>query len=94
MGNGDEIMIQNGTKKLTAFETVLGALLDNGNTVTFKENGCGLISVKISSDKISVSASSLEQVGDIFINASIAEAFNGDPDYGGAGKTRIDGGDK
>lgn len=92
-------MIQNGTKKLTAFETVLAVLLDNGHTVIFKGYNNGQISVKISSDQIavydqiSVSASSLEQVGDIFINAAVAGQIKANPDQGGAGDTRIDGGE-
>ncbi len=86
-------MIQNGTRQLTAFETVLGAILDDGHSVTFKESK-GTISVILDDgDQIVLSCVNFEQIGQLFIESAVSAAFK-ESDQGGAGDTRIDGGDE
>ncbi len=86
-------MIQNGTRQLTAFETVLGALLDDGHSVTFKESKGTLSVILDDGDQIVLSCVNFEQVGRLFIEAAVSAAFKETSDQGGAGDTRIDGGD-
>ncbi len=82
----------------TIFEQFLDALLQNHHKVHFKrENGTILMTLdseSLDSGGISaVSGVTLEQIGQIGIEAAVSEAYKNNPDQGGAGDTRIDGGD-
>lgn len=85
-------MIQNGTRQLTAFETVLGAILDDGHSVTFKEDNGRICVTLDDGDQITLSCANFEQVGLLFVESAVSAAFKKAPAQGGAGSTRIDGG--
>ncbi len=79
----------------TIFEQLLDALLKAGHEVRFTKNK-GSISMTLNSDGIvAIFGVTLEQIGQIAIESAVSLAFMPakTPDQGGAGKTRIDGGE-
>ncbi len=77
----------------TIFEQFLDALLEDGHDVHFtKENGT-ILMVLDSEEILAVSGVTLEQIGQLGIGSAVRSAYKKIPDQGGAGDTRIDGGD-
>ena len=77
----------------SSFELLLGILLEEGHEVRLVKNKRS-ISMTLNSEKVvAVCGETLEQVGQLGIEAAISYGFKKIPDQGGAGDTRIDGGD-
>lgn len=78
----------------TAFELLLGALLDEGYEVHFKKHKKAISMTLNSEGIVAICGETFEQIGQLGIEAAISCGFKKIPDQGGAGKTRIDGGDQ
>ena len=88
----------------TSFEQLLSAFLEQGHEVTIRKDGTqdytiGNIIFMIDIEhgagrkRTLFMAPSLEEIGEIGIGSLVSDAYKMDTDQGGAGKTRIDGGD-
>ena len=79
---------------MTIFEQLLLAILDEGHEVHFgKTNGVIFIRLNDEEDYIFVERS-LDKIGQAVIKDYVSQSYKKMVDQGGAGKTRIDGGDK
>lgn len=81
----------------TSFEQLLGAFLEAGHEVTFTKEENGTICMRLHPEHSPpvFSAPSLEEIGEFGICCAVAVAYKKKTsDQGGAGDTRIDGGDE
>ena len=79
----------------TIFEQFLDALLEGGHEIHFhKHKGTICMILKNCYELSAISGVTLEQIGQIGIEGAISSAYKNNPDQGGAGDTRIDGGDE
>ena len=84
----------------TSFEQLLSAFLEDGHEVTFRKDSIGniifMIDVKHGAGRKRTLfwATSLKEIGEEGIKCLVSDAYKMDSDQGGAGKTRIDGGDQ